>query len=227
MVDHIAILYFGGNYQYERWKNTQRELGFWKKKITEEGILSNNHYKYFYTAHFDLNESYYNNKIILDLGCGPRGSLEWASMVSRRIGLDPLLKEYVKLGIKNHKMEYIESTVENIPMNDAECDVVCSFNSLDQALNLDKAIEEIKRVTRRGGHFLLIVEINHPPSIYYPNKISQNIVELFKPEFICEKLIVHKPIAVGVYDSIFANNKFHNPNEIKEYGYMSARFLRN
>lgn len=58
MVDHIAVIYFGGNYQYERWKNKKRELAFWKKKITEERILSNNHYKYFYTTHFDLNESY-------------------------------------------------------------------------------------------------------------------------------------------------------------------------
>jgi len=148
-------------------------------------------------------------------------------MALRRIGLDPLVKEYVKLGIKNHAMEYIDSTFENIPLNDAECDVVCSFNSLDQALNLSKAIKEIKRVTRPSGHFLLIVEINNPPSIYYPNKLSPKIIELFKPEFVCENLKVFKPIAVGMYLSILANDKFPYPSETKEYGYMSARFLRN
>lgn len=148
-------------------------------------------------------------------------------MVSRRIGLDPLVKEYVKFGIKNHKMEYIDSTFENIPLNDAECDVVCSFNSLDQARDLNKAIKEIKRVTRPAGNFLLIVEINNPASIYYPNQLSPKIIELFKPEFACDNLKVFKPIAVGMYQSILANDKYSFPMETKEYGYMSARFLRN
>lgn len=225
--DYCAIMFLGGNNQYDRWKNKKRELEYWKARKLEEGTLSNSHYKHFYTTHFDLHESYYSNKVILDIGCGPRGSLEWASMTSRRVGLDPLVKEYDKLGIKNHKMEYIDSPVENIAMKDAECDVVCSFNSLDQALDLNKAIEEIKRVTRPGGHFLLIVEVNNAPSIYYPNKLNPEIIDLFKPEFTCETLSVYKPVAAGIYNAILANDKVAFPSETNEYGYMSARFLRN
>lgn len=91
------------------------ELFYWKGRKEAEGVLSNEHCKYFYTTHFGLDEAYYRHKVILDIGCGPRGSLEWASMASRRIGLDPLTKEYMQLGANLHKMEYLDAPSENIP----------------------------------------------------------------------------------------------------------------
>ena len=123
----------------------------------EEGVLPRDHYRYFYVAHFGLDDAYYRDKVILDIGCGPCGSLEWASMASRRIGLDPLAREYLQLGANLHKMEYIDSPAENIPMKDAECDAVFSFNSLDHVENVDLTVKEIKRVTRPRGIFLLLL----------------------------------------------------------------------
>ncbi len=129
------------------------ELIYWSQRKKAETVLSNRHYKYFYTTHFGLDETYYKNKIILDVGCGPRGSLEWASMAMRRIGLDPLADEYLKLGADQHKMEYICSPSENIPVNNAECDAVFSFNSLDHVENVEKTLDEIKRITRPAEFF--------------------------------------------------------------------------
>ena len=208
------------------WKGLH-ELNYWKHRKGVEGNLSNNHYKYFYTTHFDLDDSFYHNKVILDIGCGPRGSLEWASMALRRIGLDPLAKKYLKLGADQHKMEYIQSSSENIPMIDAECDVVCSFNSLDHVHNVDQTLKEIKRVTRSGGFFLLLVDVNHPPNVCEPHNLSpKTIIQLLKPEFICEIFEVYKPISEGMYNSIIANEKFINPEVSSENGFLSARFRR-
>ena len=39
--------------------------------------------------YFNLDKSFYKNKRILDVGCGPRGSLEWDDMALERVGLDP------------------------------------------------------------------------------------------------------------------------------------------
>jgi hypothetical protein len=69
-----------------RWKKFN-EFDYWKRQKGIEGPLSNKHYKYFYTAHFGLDESYYGGKTILDIGCSPRGNFEWAHMASRRIEL--------------------------------------------------------------------------------------------------------------------------------------------
>ncbi len=56
----------------------QHELRYWKARKSEEGALSYGHYEYFFTTHFGLTRDFYKGKRIL--GCGPRGSLEWADM---------------------------------------------------------------------------------------------------------------------------------------------------
>lgn len=144
-----------------RWKQFN-ELRYWKERKGAEGALSNEHYKYFYTQHFDIKDSFYNGKTILDIGCGPRGSLEWASMASRRFGLDPLADEYLRLGANEHQMEYICAPSETIPLKDSECDAVFSYNSLDHVEDVEQSLREVQRVIRPGGIFLLMVEVNHP-----------------------------------------------------------------
>ncbi len=211
---------------FTRWKEFN-ELNYWKKRKKTEGTLSNSHYKYFYTTHFGFDDSYYSGKCILDIGCGPRGSLEWASMASRRIGLDPLAKEYLRLGAKQHQMEYIDSPAESVPIEEAKCDVVSSFNSLDHVKDVDQTLKEIKRITRPGGYFLLLVEVNHPPTDCEPHQLSpKKIVELLEPQFTSESLHVYKAVASGMYNSILADVRLPKPEDTREIGYMSARFLR-
>jgi ubiquinone/menaquinone biosynthesis C-methylase UbiE len=189
-------------------------------------VLANKHYKYFYTTHFGLDDSFYSNKTILDIGCGPRGSLEWATTALRRVGLDPLAKEYLRLGADKHQMEYVDAPSEKIPMKDAECDVVTSFNSLDHVKSIERSLAEIKRVTRAGGLFLLMVEVNHPPTSCEPHQLSpENLIEALAPEFMCETFQTYKIVPGGMYDSIYANEKLL-PEEKGKAGYFSARFTR-
>lgn len=208
------------------WKEFN-ELSYWKGRKQAEGVLTNDYYEHFYTAHFGLDTAFYNNKVILDIGCGPRGSLEWASMASRRIGLDPLAKEYLRIGADQHRMEYMDSPSERIPLEDAECDAVFSFNSLDHVEDVDRTLGEIKRIVRQGGLFLLLVEVNHPPTDCEPHQlIPGKLVESLKPEFICESLEIYKPVVSGIYQSILSDSKRQLPEDTSEVGYLSARFLR-
>jgi ubiquinone/menaquinone biosynthesis C-methylase UbiE len=209
-----------------KWKEFN-EFNYWRERKDIEGVLANSHYKHFCTSHFGLDESFYRNKVILDVGCGPRGSLEWATMASRRIGLDPLALEYLKLGTDKHKMEYICSSGENIPLRNGACDAVFSFNSLDHVAAVDQTLEEIIRITAPGGLFLLLVEVNHYPTDCEPHQLTpKNIIDYLKETFICESLEVYKPIVKGMYQSILVGEKFSNPVETIETGYMSARFVR-
>lgn len=208
------------------WKEAN-ELKYWKEVHNKEGIMSNNHYIHFYTSHFGIDSSYYKNKVILDIGCGPRGSLEWATMTSRRIGLDPLAKEYLKLGAKHHQMEYMDAPSEKIPLKDGECDAVFSFNSLDHVQDIDMTIKEIKRITRPGGIFLLLVEVNHPPTDCEPHELKPDqMANSMNPEFECEFLQVYKPVVLGMYQSILADDKILDPENTREIGYLSAKFKR-
>src|SRR6185295_17511419 len=91
------------------------ELAFWESRIQQQGVLSNDHFEYFYTAHFGLDKAYYRDKTILDIGCGPRGSLEWATQAHTRVGLDPLAHAYRRLGTDRHAMQYVACGAEQIP----------------------------------------------------------------------------------------------------------------
>ena len=106
------------------------EYGYWKVKKLQERIFTNDHYEFLYTEVFGMDTDFYRNKKILDIGCGPRGSLEWADNAGLRVGLDPLVTKYVKLGIGIHAMDYVQGFSEDIPFPGNYFDVVSSFNSL-------------------------------------------------------------------------------------------------
>ena len=104
---------------FPRQYKKKRALGFWKWRLEQEVTLGNAHYQPFYTSFFGLDEDHYRDKRILDIGCGPRGSLEWAHMAAERVGLDSLADEYLKLGADQHQMTYVAAPAERIPYADA------------------------------------------------------------------------------------------------------------
>lgn len=121
-------------------KKRKAELGYWKLKMAKQGELSSDHYEYFFTDHFDLDSGDYEGKRVLDIGCGPRGSLDWATMTEQNVGLDPLINEYEDLGIGDGSpMEYVDSGAEDIPFPDGHFDIVTSFNSLDHVDDLERS----------------------------------------------------------------------------------------
>jgi ubiquinone/menaquinone biosynthesis C-methylase UbiE len=202
------------------------ELKYWKGRKAAEGELSNDHYGQFYTCHFGIDANFYSGKRVLDIGCGPRGSLEWANMAAERVGLDPLADEYVKLGARNHKMSYVTAPSEKIPFSNDHFDVVCSFNSLDHVDDLPAAVREIVRVLRPGGLFLLLTEVNHAPTNCEPQVFSWDIVKMFAPhlELIEERRYERK--AQGMYQSISQNIPYDFKNPKKRYGILSAKFSK-
>ncbi|HUP64033.1 MAG TPA: class I SAM-dependent methyltransferase [Thermoanaerobaculia bacterium] len=209
----------------KRWKEWH-ELLYWKLRKRAEGVLGHGHYAHFYTTHFGLDASSYAGKVVLDIGCGPRGSLEWAGMAARRIGLDPLAEQYLAMGADRHRMEYIASPAETIPLPDGACDIVCSFNSLDHVDDVDRTANEIKRVTRTGGLFLLLVEVNHPPTACEPHLLTpRRIHELFEPEFRLQQERMYPRAGKGLYDSIRQGEPLREPAEDGE-GFLSVLFVR-
>lgn len=159
-------------------------MSYWDKKFAEEGgRFKNDHYEFLYTGHWGLEKSFYDNKKILDIGPGPRGSLEWATNAAEAIGIDSLSETYKKFGTDQHRMKYVNAGMEDAPFPDAHFDVVASVNSLDHVADLDKTIAQIKRVTKPGGFFLLLVELNHPPTVCEPITLNWDVLQKFEPEF--------------------------------------------
>ena len=207
-------------------KKRWRELCFWLKQKAFQHELDDSHYKYYYTTHFNIENSFYENKKIIDIGCGPRGSLKWATMASERVGLDPLVDSYAKLGIDKHNMNYVNSKAENIPFPDGYFDVVCSFNSLDHVDDLNKVIKEIKRVTHPNGLLLLITEVNHPSTVTEPLSFSWNIADKFEPEFNLIWKDGREKSMNGVYDSARFGKSYNYSSSSLIPGILSAKFQK-
>ena len=159
----------------------EMEILYWRLNLKRSGNkFYNGHFEYYYTRLFDLDPAYFTGKQMLDIGCGPLGSIEWAKMAARRVGADPLAKKYIRLNGGAQDMEYVEASSEALPFEDGEFDIVSCFNALDHVENVDAAIAEAERVLAHGGDLLLIVEICHRPTLTEPHNLTLDILEDFR-----------------------------------------------
>ena len=165
---------------FRRLLKRRSEIGYWRSRRKVEGTLNDlsEKYRYTYTEHFGLNPDDYRGKRIMDIGCGPRGSLEWCEGAEELVGLDPLAHKYERIQpYPEPRMNYVRGSAEAIPFPDGYFDFVTSLNSLDHVDDPPAAITEIARVTRPGGRFLLLVEINHPPRRAEPWRLQWDVVD--------------------------------------------------
>jgi ubiquinone/menaquinone biosynthesis C-methylase UbiE len=213
-------------------QKAQAELAFWESRIQQQGRLSNDHYEYFYTTHFGLEKAFYRGKQILDIGCGPRGSLEWAAGASLRIGIDPLAEAYRRLGTGMHAMQYVACNAEYLPFPDTCFDIVCAFNSLDHVDDLEKVIGEIIRVTAREGYFLLLTDVHRHPTVLEPSAFSWEVVNRFQPAFeVMEQrwfeYTVFSLEGFGdIYQSLQRGILYNVKDARVRNGILSAKFLK-
>ena len=182
------------------WKYAN-ELRYWLKVKRREGTLHNGHYEAFFTELFGLGRDDYAGATVLDVGCGPRGSLEWATMAEARYGLDPLAAVYARLS-PDHAMTYVAGPAEVIPFPDDHMDVVSTFNSLDHVGDVGAVLDEVARVLKPGGHLLLITDYGHEPTPCEPQAFGLEIVDALAHRFEVQRCDAYAKQPTGMYRSI-------------------------
>lgn len=202
------------------------ESSYWLWTRIRHGELTNSHYEFLYTTHFGIAKSFYAGKRVLDIGCGPRGSLEWADVAAERVGLDPLVPVYRRLGIDRHQMTYVAAGSEEIPFADGHFDVVCSVNSLDHVDHLDRTICEIIRVLAPGGMFLLLTDVHPESTLCEPITLSWDVLARFQPalELLDERHYEKRFRSMG--RSLREAPPFDHADPAPRHGILSARFRK-
>lgn len=95
---------------------------------------------------------------VLDVGCGLCTVLRF--LAGEKYGLDPNADAYVELCDFPDDVRLVRGVGERIPFADGFFDVVFCSNVLDHVSRPRRVVEEIHRVLRRGGHFVLTVELH-------------------------------------------------------------------
>ncbi len=223
-VPSILVKLFGSLLSKEN--KGKYELRYWKFIKFFERNLKNDHYERVFTGFFNLTREDYSSKNVLDIGCGPRGSLEWCGNANELIGLDPLADLYLSLNKNLRNMKMIKGNSENIPFPDSHFNIVTSFNSLDHVDDLNKTISEIKRVTKRDGLFLLITDCGHIPTPTEPQTFGWDVVQKYLPEF---ELVFEKKLEKAerrTFKSVEKNISYNFSDPTERYGLLVAKFKR-
>jgi len=155
------------------------ELYYWKKQYKLNNSDFNNEFyeKYFLNIAGETDTDFLKDKVIVDFGCGPRGSLNWIKCSKINIGVDLLSNAYFDnfyAALRNHNMVYLRSSENTIPIPDNFIDILFTMNALDHVKDLNKMGKEIFRILKPGGMLLGSFNINEPPTPTEPNFLTED-----------------------------------------------------
>jgi SAM-dependent methyltransferase len=117
-------------------------------------------------------------KVVADFGCGPQGSLTWASSATVRIGIDVLASRYADEfpELLEHGMIYVTSTETRIPLPTDSVDLMFSLNALDHVANFEAMCAELVRVLRPGGLLAASLNLDEPATAEEPQRLTEERV---------------------------------------------------
>ena len=137
----------------QRWKKAQKsQKNFWNAKDSMSHVNEKFWDKMIHHG-FNLSYDFFNNKDVLEVGCGATGIIFFLEKAKSRIGIEPM--DMTDL-IDDWKKPFVRKGVgEQLPFENHSFDIVICFSVLEHTLNPENIIQEAHRVLRDNGEFLL------------------------------------------------------------------------
>ncbi|MBX3396966.1 MAG: class I SAM-dependent methyltransferase [Phycisphaerae bacterium] len=158
----------------------ESELAYWRSQHRQGGgvLRRDDYYRSLTLQIADWQDAIHvTGRVVVDIGCGPRGSLCWMKQARLRIGVDPLADAYRELGISDQPMTYLGAAAERLPLGDETVDIVLTVNALDHVDNVDQACAEIRRILKPGGLFIGSINLREVPTATEPSIVTREQVE--------------------------------------------------
>ncbi|MBW7957123.1 MAG: class I SAM-dependent methyltransferase [Deltaproteobacteria bacterium] len=103
-------------------------------------------------------------KKVLDIGCGVISVLNLIKEPGAELhGIDPLMDEYKQLYKLDDGIDWSAAPGEKVPFPGGYFDIVFCTNVLDHTENPDAVLDEVRRVLKDGGVFVLTTDIFKVP----------------------------------------------------------------
>jgi SAM-dependent methyltransferase len=168
---HRSLLHSSSAFKYAS------ELKYWAGRYDAEGhIFQNGWYKKLMLGMArESTDLFLKDKVAVDFGCGPRGSLVWTTAPRLRIGVDVLVDKYFDCfgdEMTGHGYLYVQSTEHHIPIPTGFVDVVYTMNSMDHTDNFEIMAKELLRILKTGGEFIGSFNMNEPASASEPQTLT-------------------------------------------------------
>jgi SAM-dependent methyltransferase len=157
----------------------KKELDFWDTCYKEEGAQFENEYyrKRMLGMAGEPDDSFLSGRIVADFGCGPRGSLWWATSARLRIGIDVLTEEYSKFNIRAHDMVYVSCSEWKIPLPSNYVDVLFTLNAMDHVSHFAVMCRELLRILSPGGLLIGSFNLDEAPTLSEPQRLTEKTIQ--------------------------------------------------
>lgn len=153
------------------------EIQYWRGEWIA-GRFDNSHYKRIMLGMAgEADDSFISGKIVADFGCGPMGSLSWATLAKERIGIDVLASAYSQFDIRSHGMTYVTSTERTIPLPSDFIDVMFTVNAMDHVSHFGRMCNEILRILAVGGMFIGSFNLGEPRTLSEPQTLTEDMID--------------------------------------------------
>jgi SAM-dependent methyltransferase len=138
-------------------KSLEAEKEFWRERA-DYGHFNRSEWER-QLARDDLDFSFFEDKVVCEVGCGPFGMIYFLK-ARHRIGVDPLIPYYRELGLlsdnRTEGMTLIAGDGEALKeIEDDSIDVVICYNVLDHVRKPGDVLEEIRRILKGDGTLYL------------------------------------------------------------------------
>lgn len=100
------------------------------------------------------------DKAIVEVGCGRGGGLSYVTRQfepssAHGIDLDKTAIAFCKKQHQTNSLTFTQGDAQRLPLNDNSCDIVFNVESSHRYPEITVFFEEVKRILRPNGHFLL------------------------------------------------------------------------
>ena len=98
-------------------------------------------------------------KVVVEIGCGPTGGLLKFMKARLLIGIEPLANRFLEKGfenIANSDILFLNSFGEHIPLVNDFADVVCCIHSLGHVQRPQQILLEVDRILKEGGRVFIL-----------------------------------------------------------------------